>query len=65
MLARLVHERLRLLRIGHVGLDRAAADLGRHGLGLARLGAIPDDHVRARPPQLERDRTSDPARAAR
>ena len=55
--AGLLDEPLRLGWVGDVGLDGAAADLRRDGLGLVGARAVADDDVRAGAPELERDRT--------
>ncbi len=53
------HECLRRLRVGDVGLDRAAADLCRDGFRLVPPRAVADDHLGARAAELERDGAPD------
>src|SRR5712692_9733685 len=54
----------RLVRVGDVGLDCAAADLRGEGLRLVRARAVADDDLCACSCQLGRDRAADPARGA-
>src|SRR5439155_18618644 len=54
----------RLFRVGHVGLDGPAADLGGDLLGFLGTGAVADDDLRSCPRELHCDRAPDPARAA-